>query len=258
MNRQHIVLYNAKIWVSQHWVETTLEIGEKYLEKVRYDKSFKSRKSWAYERLDGVFYYLAESIPKIGERVNLEALKHEAVNYDEFRLEGIKTAFKQQINEQINSGFSTYYENKCGYSLEKSQELTLANAVISVVQQAVEGKNHKSFGLKKMQLWELLQTVALEVCPHRLNYSNLRSFINRINDLPTEVEALKEALVDGRKNNDNSRKFGKSANKLVNTNTGEVFNYCTHELLIYGLWVNIGGHNKLTKEEDFSAICGGV
>lgn len=256
-NRLHIIRYQNHLWISQPWLIDHIQVSEKYLERVRYGKDTQDRETWQYIRLDSMFFYRLDTIPKASDKLDMARVQAEATDYNTGRLNDIKTEFKHQINELVDTSLSLYYQDY-GYDLTKATELAIAYGVIRFAREATAGTMYKELELPKMQLWELLCEVARELCPHRLNYDKVRSFMNRLKKLPTDTEELKAALVDGRKNNENSRKFGKSSNKLVNTHTGEVFDYCAHELLIYGLWVNMGGYTKLTKQQvfdDYTVLC---
>jgi len=73
--------------------------------------------------------------------------------------------------------------------------------------------------------------------------------------MPEDLEELKTWLIPGSYGNTSSRKWGREENKLVNTNTGELYRIDIHEKVAFYYWINPGKGNKLNKRQVYDRYC---
>lgn len=238
-----IIIFNDKLYIQQSMIIEILEYSKEYLRVARYRDT-----SWQYIKKFDKYFYLYDSIP-YNERIgNKQQLKNSATSIENTVTTKFKERFKVDCEYAITTDPSYYmYERERKFNPELANEFCQAIGIINITREWLEAKKEAEYELSKLDAWKAYTEIASELCPRVFRFNHSYSFMNKVRDLPTEPNELREAIVSGRYGNKNKQILGCEKNKIVDTETGEIKNYDLHQAIIAYHWMNPFRANKLSK-----------
>lgn len=259
-----------RLWVSQRLVMSVCEVDGEYLRK-RSRNSYKkslpgykrgaflpdSGKAWRWGRANGTFYYDFDRIPdrkptyyrsKLGTKQELLKAYEELQLKDERdRRRYLTKEIKNQVSALVDNTDQRYYiwQNEFAFSPQKANELALSRAWFNWMTQQLADDNFKKLGIYQKQ--DFYQTCTELISPLNLEGCKVNSadyLRNKLAAFPAtaSVSAQREFFISGKYGNENAKIVGKY--QLFNEDTGEIFDFDIHQLLIYTLYMNPGGSTK--------------
>lgn len=258
------------LWLSQRLVMEVCGNSEATLRKERvvYKKSVRacdlakskeflpdSGKAWRWAKTSNGFYYCLNNIPNrapkhyrsmFGTEQELrEAMSQLQEVGSQKRNEVVKMELKKVVKSLTNTEDVQYYEYDAPvlFTPKKARELAKAKAWVGFIKNQYESGDFRLFGVQRKQDFlslctEVLQEMQLE----GLKVSNPAYLKRKIDHFPSERLEQLDYLINERYDNDNARKVGKYP--LVDTETGEIFQFDAHEALMYNLYMNPFGSSK--------------
>lgn len=220
-------------------------------------------KSWRYARINGHFYYDYDFIPdregtkyrsRLGDKDTL------LLQYDESMQEA-KEKTQKEIGKEIEEYVLDRMDNRdittfmyhtiggvCKYNWSKAHQLAEAMAWAKSITRLVTTDKYKDFGIDtQAEFYDICASVLSKKNLEGLSVSTGGSLRKKLHYFPENEDDRYEFFVSKRYGNDNARKLGKE--KLVNTETGEIYKIDIHQALILDLWMNPGGSGKGSKKE---------
>lgn len=245
INSADIIIYSQRLYVSESFILSRTDYRSDYLLRHRGNKALKS---WKWIKHFGVYFYDFETIPNNIRLGHKDDLLLRAVVVEDQRLNAFKTAFEQCCEDYKSFNVDYYrYESEYKQTAERAQELCQAHGVTLAILEWDREKRYQEFELTKTEMWECMREVANKLCPYTFKMKNAISLQNKVKRLPPEHDELRDALINKKNGNQSARKVGREENKIVDTQTGEVFSYDIHQVLFFQYWMNPYKANKLTK-----------
>lgn len=269
---------NPTLWVSERFI--CKELGGRMDDYLRRRARFDYRqsvspchrtkdilpatgKSWRYARINGQFYYDYDFIPdrkdtqfrsRLGDKDTLlHAVDSAASKEAEMSRKEAAEQLVQMVMCRMNRLDIDYFLFKeingvCKYNLDMARQLTEALNWLRVAREMTESKRFRDLDIKTQEDFfklcgEILDRRKLYGFPITTGGSLRKKLIN----FPVAEDAQYEYMISARLGNDNARKVGKE--KLVDTETGEIFTIDVHQAVMTDLWMNPGGSGKGTKIE---------
>lgn len=266
------------VWVSERLICDTLGSGmDEYL-RVCARGNYKSSvspchrtkdilpatgKSWRYARIGGRFYYDYDYIPdrrdtryrsRLGDK---DTLLHIADQIKEERHEMTRKEAEEclirKVSDRVSRLDREYYQTKqiegvCKYNQDMAGDLAEALIWLRVAREMVADKSYQELGIKRQEdFFNLCGSILNSRKLYGFTITTGGSFRKKLAYFPMDEDGQREYMVSGRFGNDNARKLGR--NRMVDTTTGEIFNFDLHQALILDLWMNPGGPGKGSKAE---------
>lgn len=220
-------------------------------------------KSWRYARINGQFYYDYDFIPnradtqyrsRLGDKDSLlhavdevtakskETIRKEAEEYM------IRTVMGRQNSEDIHYYMFKEINGVCKYNQDMSRQLAEALNWLRVAREMVNNKSYKMIGINKQEeFFGLCAAILNRRKLYGFTITTGGSFRKKLVYFPNDIDGQRDYLISGRFGNDNARRLGRD--RLVDTTTGEIFNFDMHQAIILDLWMNPGGPGKGSKIE---------
>lgn len=269
---------SSTLWVSERYICNKL--GDKMNEYLRmsgrknYKKSVSpchqskdvlpaTGKSWRYARINGQFYYDYDFIPnradtqyrsRLGDKDSLlhavddVAAKSKEMTRKEAEEYVVRTVMGRQNSEDIRYYMFKEINGVCKYNQDMSRQLAEALNWLRVAREMVKSKSFQMIGINKQEeFFELCATILNRRKLYGFTITTGGSFRKKLIYFPMDEDGQREYLISGRFGNDNARRLGRD--RLVDTTTGEIYNFDMHQALILDLWMNPGGAGKGSKME---------
>ena len=208
-----ILVIKNELFISEAFIVQVLPYKVTYFQNNRQKKSLKS---WKWIKLSNTYYYDYNTIPqneRLGSKDDLLFDAHYVVDEG---LRIFKIRFENWV-DQNTSRNSEYYQVDCEirHNLTKAKELCVAHGVTVTALDFDRTKVYKEYKLTKAEMWEAMREVALEMAPFTFKMKNAISFQNKVKRLPTDPTELRDALINKKRGNQNTRKVGLEDNKIV-------------------------------------------
>lgn len=226
-------------------------------------------KSWRYARIDGRFYYDYDYIPdrkdtryrsRLGDK---DTLLHVADQIKEGRHEMTRKEAEECLIRKVTNRITRidieYYlfkqiDGVNKYNQDMARNLAEALNWLRVAREMVADKSYQELGLKRQEdFFNLCGSILNTRKLYGFTITTGGSFRKKLVYFPMDEDGQREYLVSGRFGNDNARKLGRD--RLVDTTTGEIYNFDLHQALILDLWMNPGGPGKGSKIELWNQYC---
>lgn len=220
-------------------------------------------KSWRYARINGQFYYDYDFIPdrkdtqfrsRLGDKdALLHAVDMAVAGEAEMSQKEAEEYLIRKVTNRITRLDIEYYltkkiEGVNKYNQDMARQLAEALQWMRVSNEMVADKSYRELDIKRQEDYFILCGAILKRRNlYGFNVTTGGSLRKKLVYFPTDEDGQREYLVSGRFGNDNARKLGKE--KLVDTETGEIYNFDMHQALILDLWMNPGGAGKGSKVE---------
>ncbi len=256
-NLNDIIIYGNTLHLSEAFIIRRSDYKAEYLQNHRNNKALKS---WKWIKHYGVYFYEFDKIPNNASLGHRDDLLLQAVEVADERLNSFRTAF-EQFCEDEKSLYVDYYRYEIEYKMnaERAHEICQAHGVVITIGKWEVERRYKDYGISKAEMWDCMREVASSLCPYTFNMKNSISLQNKVKKLPKEPEQLRDALISKRIGNQSARKVGREDSKIVDTETGEVFEFDIHKVLFFQYWMNPYKANKLTKRmvyDKYLIACG--
>lgn len=266
------------VWVSERFICNTLGKGiDEYLRRrARFDYRQSvspchrtkdilpaTGKSWRYARINGQFYYDYDFIPnradtqyrsRLGDKDSLlhavdeVAAKSKEMTRKEAEEYMIRTVMARQNSEDIHYYMFKEINGVCKYNQDMSRQLAEALNWLRVAREMVNNKRYQMIGINKQEeFFGLCAAILNRRKLYGFTITTGGSFRKKLVYFPNDIDGQRDYLISGRFGNDNARRLGRD--RLVDTTTGEIFNFDMHQAIILDLWMNPGGAGKGSKIE---------
>lgn len=261
-------------WLSERLVVSTSCLSCEYLKiaRVRYKKSVEKRyrsktflpdtgKSWRFAKTGKGFYYCLDNLPdrspnyyrsqfgtkdQIKEALNaLESRKQDDLN------SVLKATIEAQVTRGINNQDISYYmfDAPTIFNQKKADALAEGLAWLRFTKLSYESQSFKNFGVKNKQHFiELTTEILADKGLEGLKVSSSAYLRNKLRAFPAgSILEQRNYLISDKYNNQNALIVGKF--KLVNTDTGEVYDFDLHQAVIYNSFMNPGKTQKKSRRK---------
>lgn len=264
------------VWVSEQLICNTLGDGmDEYLRtkgRLNYKSSVSpchrtkdilpaTGKSWRYARIDGRFYYDYDFIPdrkdtqfrsRLGDKdMLLHAADNAVAKESEMSRKEAEEYMINRVTSRINNTDIHYFmfkavEGTCKYNQDMARQLTEGLYWLRTVREMAETKQFRELGIKTQQeFFELCGSILYKRKLYGFSIRTGGSLRKKLIYFPQNEEEQYEYMVSGKMGNNNARRLGKE--KLVDTNTGEIYTIDIHQAVITDLWMNPGNAGKASK-----------
>ncbi len=214
-----------------------------------------SGKAWRYGKINGQYFYCYDNIPdrapkylrsQLPEKQELLQLAEKQGAYDSQTIrENLINLLKETFDEEFDHKDIRFYMYEFGLSPEKSEFYAKRRAWLQVISNFDRDKIYRKKGIRtETEFFQIASSLTGEV---KINTGGtLRKELHYYNN----TEDKREYVISGKEGNQNARVVG--VNKVVDKETGEVFDLDIHEALIYHSWLNPGHHGKLLKNDVYN------
>ena len=222
-----------------------------------------SGKSWRYARMNGQFYYDYDFIPdrkdtqfrsKLGDKDTLIQQAYEStLKAKESVIKQIGKEIDAYVTYRINNldiRLFQYYQinGVCKFNHQKARELAESLTWARTIKSLLKTEKYKEFGIDtQAEFYEICASALHKKALEGMKITTGASLRKKLHYFPENEDAQHEYLVSNRYSNENARRLGKE--KIVDTETGEIFNIDIHQALILDLWMNPGSAGKGSKLE---------
>lgn len=269
------------VWVSERLICDTLgENMEDYLRirgRLTYRQSVSpchrtkdilpaTGKSWRYARIDGRFYYDYDYIPdrkdtryrsRLGDKDTLLHLADMAkAENREISLKEAEEYLIRKVTNRVSRMDIEYYlfkkiDGVCKYNQDMARDMAEALQWMRVVREMADSKTYRELDIKRQEdFFNLCGSILDRRKLYGFTITTGGSLRKKLIYFPMDEDGQREYLISGRLGNDNARKLGRE--RLVDTTTGEIYNFDMHQAIILDLWMNPGGAGKGSKIELWS------
>lgn len=275
------------VWVSERFICNTLGKGiDEYLRRrARFDYRQSvspchrtkdilpaTGKSWRYARIDGRYYYDYDYIPdrkdtqyrtRLGDK---DTLLHLA---DQARAENRQISLKEaedylirKVANRVSRMDIEYYlfkkiDGVCKYNQDMARDMAEALQWMRVVREMADSKTYRELDIKRQEdFFNLCGSILDRRKLYGFTITTGGSLRKKQIYFPMDEDGQREYLISGRLGNDNARKLGRE--RLVDTRTGEIYNFDMHQAIILDLWMNPGGAGKGSKIELWNQYRGDI
>lgn len=266
------------VWVSERLICDTLgENMEDYLRirgRLTYRQSVSpchrtkdilpaTGKSWRYARIDGRFYYDYDYIPdrkdtryrsRLGDKDTLLHLADMAkAENREISLKEAEDYLIRKVTNRVSRMDIEYYlfkkiDGVCKYNQDMARDMAEALQWMRVVREMADSKTYRELDIKRQEdFFNLCGSILDRRKLYGFTITTGGSLRKKLIYFPMDEDGQREYLISGRLGNDNARKLGRE--RLVDTTTGEIYNFDMHQAIILDLWMNPGGAGKGSKIE---------
>lgn len=281
-SQNHIIIRKNQdvitIWISEKYLREIFGICiSEYLYKrgrVNYKKSVHpchrskdilpaTGKSWRYARLYGQFYYGYGYIPdregtryrsRLGDKETLllaadEAAEREKKSTQKYFLKALEAYVRDQIdNRDMRFYMFHRIDGACKYNPTQATQLAEALAWARSIRKLIDTGGYTEFGVNtQSEFYDLCALILHKKELEGFHITTGGSLRKRMRLFPMDQTEQYNFLIHKNYGNKNAQILGK--NKLVNTATGEIYNFDVHQALILDLWMNPGGSSKAYKQE---------
>lgn len=217
--------------------------------------------SWGFKTFYNQHYYLYDMIPNSHRLGSKELLEKLAEPIESDTQGEIIALFESEVIANYKQSDEDWYTTQDMYKVDaitEAKELAMSKYIIVLIKEWVSTNKQKDFGIGKMMLWEIMSKATVSLCPKIMKHSSAKSLMNKVKSMPDDEQELRLAIIPKTKGNQNRRKVGRPENRLVNPETGEVYQYDMHQYLIFMFWMNPLRPNKLRKKgvyDKYVAAC---
>ena len=241
----NIIKYRNKYWALLQYVVDECGVSERYIIK---HSQLENNKAYHAVKISQNLYIDIETVPKKEYLGNdLFFAKCHVVVWDR-NIIALHKALHEECyyNMELQNANWYHYHSGLRINYEKAKLIDQYGNILLVARNFP----YKNFNIKNQtEFFEHICIVGQEICPEIFKFTSPYSIYAKLKDMPFDKEELKMWLIPGSYKNQNSRKWGRTENKLVNKTTGEVLNFDAHEALVYRYWINPGKANKLSKQQ---------
>lgn len=255
------------VWVSQRVIMERCGISEKLIrynrtiykqtlpnswQKVSDKEEFflgDSGKSWRWGRKGGQYYYDVDRIPNRKPCFYREMLptKDELINSVEDRNLMCSRERMADAKRRLKNLAVEYYtkedvdvinyDSEAFVDINTCREYAKALGWCRMITLLLQSGKYKEYGCVTM---DEFYSVCADILSE-MNYANLRvrtgrSLRNKLGTLPKDKDEQRQWIISGKYGNNNSMIVGKF--KLVDTSTGELFEYDVHQAIMYHAYMN--------------------
>ncbi|MCD8270919.1 MAG: hypothetical protein LUD46_22525 [Parabacteroides sp.] len=266
------------VWVSERFICNTLGRGmNEYLRtkgRLNYKASVSpchrtkdilpaTGKSWRYARIDGRFYYDYDYIPdrkdtqyrsRLGDKDILLHLADMAkAENREISLKEAEEYLIRKVTNRVNRMDIEYYlfknvDGVCKFNQDMARDMAEALQWMRVVREMTDNKAYRELDIKRQEdFFNLCGSILDRRKLYGFTITTGGSLRKKLVYFPMDEDGQREYLISGRLGNNNARKLG--CERLVDTRTGEIYNFDMHQAIILDLWMNPGGAGKGSKIE---------
>ncbi|MCS2894411.1 hypothetical protein NXY11_01755 [Parabacteroides faecis] len=220
-------------------------------------------KSWRYARIDGRFYYDYDYIPdrkdtqyrsRLGDKDTLLHLADMAkAENREISLKEAENYLIQKVTNRVSRMDIEYYlfkkvDGVCKFNQDMARDMAEALQWMRVAREMTDSKAYRELDIKRQEdFFNLCGSILDRRKLYGFTITTGGSFRKKLIYFPMDENGQREYLISGRFGNDNARRLGRE--RLVDTTTGEIYNFDMHQAIILDLWMNPGGAGKGSKIE---------
>ena len=264
----------ATLWVSQRLVVECCGVDEEYLRKkarFTYKQSLPASwrkvaeggdfmlgdtgKTWRWGRKGGQYYYDYDRIPDraparyrsmLPGREELEAfVEDNDLTQSRERRAALRNALSAAAEEMADNADARWIQMHSGFQIDiaKCRDYSRALGWCRFITRVARDGQFEQYGTPTAgAFYDACASVLAEQRISNFSVSTAASLRKKLAGFPADTEEQRRWIISAKIGNNNSRKIGKYP--LVNTETGEIYQFDVHEAVMYSLYMNVGRPQK--------------